>query len=97
MNKMRCICRKVNSLNMDKSWMLMDRRSIEYENGVNEFFKFAILHANNPELLRCPCQPCGNLVFHVPVEIRNHLYWKGIDQSYQTWTWHGEGPSSRRP
>ena len=77
--------------------MLMDRRSIEYENGVNEFFKFAILHANNPELLRCPCQPCGNLVFHVPVEIRNHFYWKSIDQIYQTWPWHGEGPSSRRP
>ncbi|XP_052299096.1 uncharacterized protein LOC102608724 isoform X2 [Citrus sinensis] len=82
---------------MDKSWMLMDRTSIEYESGVNEFLKFAILHASNPELLRCPCQACGNLVFHVPAEIRNHLYWKGIDQSYQTWTWHGEGASSRRP
>ena len=97
MNIMWCICRKVSSLNMDKSWMLMDRTSIEYESGVNEFLKFAILHASNPELLRCPCQACGNLVFHVPVEIRNHLYWKGIDQSYQTWTWHGEWASSRRP
>ena len=62
--------------------MLMDRRSIEYENGVNEFLKFAIFYASNPKLLRCPRQTCDNLVFHVPIEIRNHLYWKGIDQSY---------------
>ena len=61
MNKMRCICRKVNSLNMEKSWMLVDRRSVEYENTVNEFLKFAVLHASNPELLRCPCQACLNL------------------------------------
>ena len=43
---MWCICRQVNSLNTDKSWMSIDKRSIEYENGVNEFLKFAILHAS---------------------------------------------------
>lgn len=72
----------------------MDRKSIKYENGVNEFLKFAILHAINTKLLRFPYPAFGNLVFHVPSEIKNHLYWKGSDQSYQTWTWHAEGASS---
>ena len=70
--------------------MWKDRLSREYEEGVEHFIQFALSHSNNPECLRCPCKTCGNLAFHTPTEIRNHLFRRGIDKSYNIQTWHGE-------
>ncbi|TXG73091.1 hypothetical protein EZV62_001670 [Acer yangbiense] len=68
--------------------------SREYEIGVEKFIEFAILNSENPNLIRCPCQFCGNLKFQSPREVENHLFVKGIDKSYQIWTWHGEDDPS---
>ncbi|KAH7837914.1 hypothetical protein Vadar_019504 [Vaccinium darrowii] len=75
---------------MDRSWMLKDRRSKDYEDGVESFLNFAIIHAKDFQSIRCPCIMCGNLKKQPLREIKNHLFCKGIDQSYQTWTWHRE-------
>ncbi|KAH7836834.1 hypothetical protein Vadar_006216 [Vaccinium darrowii] len=75
---------------MDRSWMLMDRRSREYEDGVEQFLNFAAIHATNFESIRCPCMVCGNFRSQLIPEIRNHLFVNGIDKSYRTWVWHGE-------
>ena len=39
-------------------------------------------------------------MFHTTQNIREHMFFHGIDQSYHTWYWHGEvapsGPSTTR-
>ena len=75
--------------------MLKDRRSREYEEGVEYFINFALQHCQNPSVIHCPCMRCGNLMHHTPNKIREHMFFNGIDQSYRTWYWHGEvGPPS---
>ena len=77
-------------LKMDKSWMHADRRSVAYELGVANFFKFALENAKDTNKIRCPCLKCGNMDdFSISV-IRDHLYYNGIDESYKFWKWHGE-------
>ena len=75
--------------------MLTDRRSREYEEGVEYFINFVLQHCQNPSVIRCPCMRYGNLMHHTPNKIREHMFFNGIDQSYRTWYWHGEaGPTS---
>ncbi|XP_028051458.1 uncharacterized protein LOC114256072 [Camellia sinensis] len=79
---------------MDKSWMFKDRRSKDYENGVEQFLNFAMIHAIDFQSIRCPCRVYGNLRSQPIRVIRNHLFFNGIDQSYTTWMWHGETVTS---
>ncbi|KAH7837023.1 hypothetical protein Vadar_008640 [Vaccinium darrowii] len=75
--------------------MLKDRRSKDYENGVEHFLKTALIHTSDLQSIRCPCRLCGNLKCQPIEEIRNHLFFNGIDQSYLTWIWHGESATER--
>ena len=75
--------------------MFADRRSAEYEEGVERFLQFGLKNGIQPNSMRCPCVKCGNVVNQPILEIRNHLYFNGIDRSYQTWIWHGEECSSK--
>ena len=47
--------------------------------------------------IKCPCLQCGNLIFHTPQKIKEHLFFYGIYQSYHTWYWHGEVAPSCEP
>ena len=38
--------------------MSVDRLSKEYENGVIEFVKFDVEHAEDPIRIKCPCLGC---------------------------------------
>ncbi|CAL9020547.1 unnamed protein product [Prunus brigantina] len=81
---------KIQLCEMDKSCMHADRRSKAYELGVEGFLNFAVENLGNTTHIRCPCVKCGNIrLFGVGI-LRDHLYFKGIDQSYKIWTWHGE-------
>ncbi|KAF7154393.1 hypothetical protein RHSIM_Rhsim01G0019000 [Rhododendron simsii] len=82
---------------MDRSWMLKDRRSKDYEEGIESFLKFAIMRGQDPQSIRCPCRLCGNMRKQSIQEIRNHLFFNGIDQSYDTWIWHGEATTTTPP
>ena len=82
---------------MDRSWISKDRRSKEYEDGVECFVAFAIQNSANKTSIKCPCLQCGNMIFHTPQKIRDHLFFYGIDQSYHTWYWHGEAAPSGPP
>lgn len=75
---------------VDKSWMGKSRLSKEYDLGVEMFIKFGERHANGSTSIRCPCNRCKNLKRHSSGDVRAHLYFHGIDQSYMTWFWHGE-------
>ncbi|KAH7864924.1 hypothetical protein Vadar_000041 [Vaccinium darrowii] len=86
-----------NPPKMDRSWMLKDRRSKDYEDGVEQFLNFAVIHARDLQSIRCPCRVCGNMRTQGVEEIRNHLFFSGIDQSYQKWIWHGEAATRKAP
>ncbi|KAK9904523.1 hypothetical protein M0R45_000606 [Rubus argutus] len=75
---------------MDKSWMHVDRRSVAYKLGVENFFKFALENAKDPNKISCPCIKCGNMDDFPISVIKTHLYYNGIDESYKFWKWHGE-------
>ena len=78
----------------NRDWMSKDRRSVEYDEGVENFINFALAHSTNHTSIKCPCLRCGNLLCQTPQVIREHLFFNGIDLSYRVWYWHGEkGPS----
>ena len=75
---------------MDKSWIIKDRLSKDYEEGVGEFIKLALENATYPSRVHCPCRKCSNLKKLDIMEIKSHLYFNGMDQTYVKWIWHGE-------
>ncbi|KAA0041519.1 transposase [Cucumis melo var. makuwa] len=79
---------------MDKSWMMENRMSREYELGVEAFIQFGFRNANGSSTIRCPCLKCGNRLPQDESIVRYHLYANGIDQSYKIWFWHGESFTS---
>ncbi|KAL6339385.1 hypothetical protein AAG906_032914 [Vitis piasezkii] len=82
---------------MDRSWMSKDRRSKDYADGVESFIAFALQYSTYKNSIKCPCLQCGNMIFHTPQKIREHLFFYGIDQSYHTWYWHGDTAPSGPP
>nr|XP_023924457.1 uncharacterized protein LOC112035850 [Quercus suber] len=74
---------------MDKSWMKKQKGSIEYIEGVVQFVEFASKHARDGKIF-CPCTKCVNLSLVPPAVACEHLFRKGILQSYTHWKWHGE-------
>ncbi|KAJ1396725.1 Transposase-associated domain [Sesbania bispinosa] len=71
---------------MDRKWMRANRLSQEYEDGVKEFIRIAVEHANGKSYILCPCWCCLNN-FQVTVEeLKEHLICNGIDQLYTCWT-----------
>lgn len=63
--------------------MLNDRLSKEYRDGVESFFKLALENATDPKKTYCPCKKCFNLQILDVVEIRSHLYFNVIDDTYK--------------
>ncbi|XP_062103991.1 uncharacterized protein LOC133815129 [Humulus lupulus] len=79
---------------MDKSWITKARLSKEYEEGVDNFIKFALENTTDPSRVHCPCRKCSNLKKLDIMEIKSHLYFNGMDQTYVKWIWHGEEDDS---
>ncbi|KAL4035831.1 hypothetical protein IC575_004538 [Cucumis melo] len=75
---------------MDMAWMIKDRLSMEYEEGVDRFIEFAQKHSSGRTSMSCPCIRCGNCKTLNTNKVRNHLLINGINQRYDNWIWHGE-------
>ena len=75
---------------MDRKWMRASRLSKEYEDGVDEFVRFTVEHANDPTKIICPCLKCCYGRQNAPHIVKDHLFCYGIDKSYTVWTRHGE-------
>ena len=75
---------------MDKSWVHCSKMSSEYEDGVEEFMKFAVGNSEGSSVIKCPCTKYMNLSCRTHKVVREHLYFHGFDVSYTTWSWHGE-------
>ncbi|KAK7266896.1 hypothetical protein RIF29_19556 [Crotalaria pallida] len=70
--------------------MFANRLTDEYNEGVKEFIRFAVDHAEDPSRIICPCLQCCYSRKVSLTELKNHLVCYGIDQSYTCWTRHGE-------
>lgn len=79
---------------MDKSWILSDRLSIAYEEGVNAFLEFAQHNNPNSNAIPCPCVNCINLCHTSIKNVRYHVFKHGFDEDYIDWTFHGENSST---
>ena len=66
------------------------KTSEEFTKGFDEFINFGLDHANGQDSIRCPCLDCGNMINRSVKEVRGHVFFNGIDQSYRTWIFHGE-------
>jgi len=60
--------------------MSKSRLSKEFELGVENFIRFGFSNTTNTSI-RCPCLKCGNCQKHKVNDIRDHLYFNGIDES----------------
>ncbi|KAL0556751.1 hypothetical protein IC582_005267 [Cucumis melo] len=81
---------------MDKSWMQKNRTSSEYAYGVEMFIKNGLKHSKTSNVMACPCLKCVNAKTLYVNTIRDHLFFNGIDQSYQEWIFHGESLPIKR-
>ncbi|XP_062093712.1 uncharacterized protein LOC133799725 [Humulus lupulus] len=79
---------------MDKSWITRDMLSKEYEEGVDNFIKLTLENSTDLSRVHCPCRKCSNLKKLDIMEIKSHLYFNGMDQTYVKWIWHGEEDES---
>ena len=66
--------------------------TVEYDNGVKEFIKFAVELADNLNRIRCPCIRSGCID-----KLRDHLLIYMIEKSYIRWIQHGESTRGDRP
>ncbi|KAL0540255.1 hypothetical protein IC582_024489 [Cucumis melo] len=81
---------------MDKSWMQKNRTSSEYAYEVEMFIKNGLKHSNTSNVMACPCLKCVNAKTLDVNTIRDHLFFNGIDHSYQEWIFHGESLPIKR-
>ncbi|CAL5208813.1 unnamed protein product [Lathyrus oleraceus] len=79
---------------MDRSWMKVNRLSIEYENGLKQFLDLAEknLHDNNG-IFWYPCKNYFDTKKHHRDVMFNHCGCDG--QNYTKWVWHGEATKKR--
>ncbi|KAF1870947.1 hypothetical protein Lal_00015247 [Lupinus albus] len=75
---------------IDRKWMSVNRLTKEYEDGVKSSVRFAYENAENSYRIVYPCLICCYSNQITLVELRVHLVYHDIDQSYTCWTGHGE-------
>ncbi|XP_074327635.1 uncharacterized protein LOC141665551 [Apium graveolens] len=83
---------------MDKTWIVKDRDTLEYKIGVENFLIYAEENSKDPRsiCIPCLCSRYGNFKkFSVKV-IRGHLYENGFSLGYVKWIWHGESNTTSR-
>ncbi|KAL3627015.1 hypothetical protein CASFOL_028378 [Castilleja foliolosa] len=75
---------------MNREWVLANRLTQEYRNGVDYFIKFATENSRSTRSILCPCKNCRNLTRLSVDEVKGHMIMFGIDPTYTRWIWHGE-------
>ncbi|KAK1415564.1 hypothetical protein QVD17_31347 [Tagetes erecta] len=78
-------------MSLDKSWLSNpNRRSPEYQQGIDSFVEMAKEHVDKDGNIRCPCTRCYNSVLIPWVKMDYHLQIWGICRTYKDWIYHGE-------
>ena len=68
---------------MDMSWLIADRRTKEFQNGVEELLRFAFENGCDENKISCPCLKYVHSKLWKVHIVRNHLFQNGIDQTYK--------------
>ncbi|XP_027181759.1 uncharacterized protein LOC113780145 [Coffea eugenioides] len=83
---------------MDKSWMWKDRRSGEFEKGLELFLNYAFKHSSHGNgMIACPCSECKCGVCVSRADAKIHLKVFGFLKGYTQWVAHGEFVYSSAP
>ncbi|XP_027172109.1 uncharacterized protein LOC113771742 [Coffea eugenioides] len=83
---------------MDKSWMWKDRRSGEFEKGLELFLNYAFKHSSHGNgMIACPCSECKCGVCVSRPDAKIHLKVFGFLKGYTQWVAHGEFVYSSAP
>ena len=82
---------------MDRSWLRADRRTREFQLGVNEFLNFAVQNGCDANKISCPCIKCAHSKSWNAQMVKDHLFQNGIDETYTCWIWHGENDTDQSP
>ncbi|KAM3386984.1 hypothetical protein ACQJBY_010090 [Aegilops geniculata] len=80
-------------LESTKLLLRFPRESTQYSAGVDEFLEFAYKDIPADTMIRCPCEDCVHTEVLSRDEVRGHLMWNGMLQSYDKWVFHGESSS----
>ena len=82
---------------MDRSWLRADRRSREFQRGVEELLLFAFEHGYDENKISCPSLKCAHSKSWKARTVRDHLFQNGMDETYTCWIWHGEDDIEKSP
>ena len=63
---------------MNKTWIFVDMRSQQYQDGVKYFIIVVIRNAGNVDRIKCPYVRCGNGEMLSPNSIKNHFFSMGL-------------------
>lgn len=78
-------------MDMDKSWInLTNRRSNQYQVGLEMFLDFVFDNNMGDTRIYCPSKKCYNHYFVARDEVRAHIIVDGFMPHYINWTHHGE-------
>ena len=88
-------------MDIDKSWISLERRDPRYVFGVLDFMTFAEANARatGATIIYCPCNDCkcaSQRHRFSPKTVLKHIRSKGFWTDYRVWIYHGE-PSSGAP
>ncbi|KAK1351317.1 hypothetical protein POM88_054449 [Heracleum sosnowskyi] len=75
---------------MDRDWLTADRRSKQFQNGVDELLLFAFENGIDENKISLPCVKCAHSKSWKARIVKDHLFLNGIDETYKCWIWHGE-------
>ncbi|XP_020097622.1 uncharacterized protein LOC109716524 [Ananas comosus] len=82
---------------MDKTWILKPRSSADYQQGLDQFLKFAFDNASKGSMILCLCRKCTNCFWKEEEVVYEHLLCDGFMQGYTRWIFHGEDTSQSNP
>ncbi|XP_023744591.1 uncharacterized protein LOC111892768 [Lactuca sativa] len=77
-------------MTIDKSWIIENRMSSKYLEGLKNFMMIAQKHVNSIGKVCCPCEMFVNSYRHVLPTVYAHLHAIRFLETYTTWIYHGE-------
>ena len=75
---------------MNKTWIFVDMRSQQYQDGVKYFIIVVIRNAGNVDRIKCPYVRCGNGEMLSSNFAKDHLFFNGVDKNHTNWFYHGK-------
>jgi hypothetical protein len=69
-------------MSVDRSWMRMDKSTIEWQKGFKEFMDLTFEGTSQGETTPCPCSRCRCMSYRTQSEVQSHFFFRGFDESF---------------